>query len=102
MPVSLEFLRGVIGLLGIGCAYMTGRSLVLHRKGLESQFRFFAWVFRTVLCLGAVAFRHRVDNADIVTWTLSAVAFGGAVWAYSRKKPEEPDLAKTMFPPEDE
>jgi hypothetical protein len=102
MPVSLEFLRGIVGLLGIGCAYMTGRSLVLYRKGFEKQFRFFAWVFRTVLCLGAVVFRHAIDSAVIVVGVLSAVAFGGAVWAYSRKRPEEPDLTKTMFPPEDE
>ena len=27
MPVSFEFLRGMLGLIGLGCAYMAGRSL---------------------------------------------------------------------------
>jgi len=48
MPVSLEFIRGIAGFIGIGCAYMMGRSLVLFRQGRERQMRFYAWIFRTV------------------------------------------------------
>ena len=102
MPVSLEFLRGIIGVIGIGCAYMTGRAFVLYRKGIQKQFRFFGWVFRTVLCVGAVGLRHSVDAAAIVTWTLAGLAFALALWQYMRQKPDEEDLARTMFPHDDE
>jgi hypothetical protein len=100
MPVSLEFLRGIVGVIGIGCAYMTGRALVFYRKGIQSQFRFFAWVFRTVLCMLAVGFRHRVDTAAMAIWILGAVAFALAVWQHSREKVEE-DLTRKMFPDDD-
>jgi hypothetical protein len=100
MPVSLEFLRGIAGVIGIGCAYMMGRAWVLVRKGRQKQSRFFGWVFRTVLCMIAVGLRHDIDTADIVIWVLAALAFAAAVWQYWREKPEE-DLTRTMFPPEE-
>lgn len=101
MPVSLEFIRGIVGVIGVGCAYMTGRAYVLFRKGLQRQFRFFGWIFRTALCMIAVGLRHSLDTADIATWALAAIAFGLAVWQHLREKPKE-DLTHTMFPPEDE
>jgi hypothetical protein len=97
MPVSLEFLRGIVGIIGIGCAYMTGRAFVLFRKGVQTQFRFFGWVFRTALCMVAVGLRHGIDTADIVIWALAVLGFAAAVWEHSREKPEE-DLTRTMFP----
>ena len=100
MPVSLEFLRGIVGVIGIGCAYMTGRAFVLYRKGVQRQFRFFGWIFRTVLCMVAVGLRHSVDTADIAIGTLAALAFAAALRQYWREKPEE-DLTKTMFPPDE-
>ena len=72
MPVSFEFLRGIVGVIGIGCAYVTGRAFVLYRKGIQKQFRFFGWIFRTVLCLMAVGLRHRIDFAAIAIWAFSA------------------------------
>jgi hypothetical protein len=101
MPVSLEFLRGVAGIIGIGCAYMTGRAFVLYRKGQQTQFRFFGWAFRTTLCMVAVGIRHRIDAAAIVIWTFSAIAIAVAIWRYSREKPPEEDLTRTMFPGDD-
>ena len=58
MPVSIEFLRGVLGIIALGCAYMAGRSLVAVRKGWQKRSRLYGWVIRTVACLVAVAFRH--------------------------------------------
>lgn len=101
MPVSFEFIRGIVGILGIGCAYMTGRAFVLVRKGLQKQSRLFGWIFRTVLCMIAVGLRHALDTADIIIWVSAAVAFAIAVWQHSRQKPEE-DLTKTIFPGGDE
>lgn len=76
---------------------MLGRSVVAVRSGLQKQSKLVGWAIRVLLCLGAVAFRHAVDAADIVVWSLSAVAFGLAVWESSRPRKEE-DLTKTIFP----
>lgn len=102
MPVSLEFLRGIVGIIGIGCAYMTGRAFALYRQGLQKQFRFFGWVFRTTLCMVAVGLRHSVDISTIAIWGLAAVAFGVAAWQNLRAKPPEEDLTKKMFPPDEQ
>jgi hypothetical protein len=101
MPVSFEFLRGIIGVIGIGCAYMTGRSLALVRKGAQKQSRLYAWVFRTAVCLIAVGLRHRIDIAAIAIWSLAVIAFALGLWENSREKKEE-DLSQSMFPHDDE
>ena len=100
MPVSIEFMRGIAGFIGIGCAYMMGRSLILFRQGRERQMRLYGWIFRTLLCMIGVGLRNRLDAADILTWTLAAIAFAGALWIHSRPKVEE-DLTGTMFPHDD-
>ena len=97
MPVSLEFLRGIVGIIGIGCAYMTGRAFALYRQGLQKQFRFFGWVFRTTLCMVAVGLRHPVDASCIVIWALSGLAFGLSAWQRLRPRPPEEDLTKQIF-----
>ena len=93
----MEFLRGVLGLLGIACAYMTGRSAIAVRKGWQKISRLYAWVIRTVLCLGAMAFRFPLDFVDMLMWALALVAFSAAMWTTSREKPQE-DLTRTIFP----
>jgi hypothetical protein len=100
MPVSIEFMRGIAGFIGIGCAYMMGRSLVLFRQGRERQMRLYGWIFRTLLCMIGVGLRNPLDAADIVIWTLAAIAFGGALWNHSRPKVEE-DFTSAMFPHDD-
>jgi len=95
----MEFLRGVLGLLGVACAGMTGRTAAAIRKGWQKPTRLYAWVIRTVLCLAAVAFRYSLDIVDILVWALAAVAFTFAFWSTSREKPQE-DLTRTIFPDE--
>ena len=97
MPVSFEFLRGVIGIIGLACAYMAGRSLVAVRKGWQKVGTLYGWIIRATLCLAAVAFRHAVDNMAVVLWILSAAAFTLAAWQTSRRKPPE-DLTSEIFP----
>ena len=97
MPVSMEFLRGVLGLLGVASAYMAGRSAVAVRKGWQKISRLYGWIIRSVLCLLAVAFRFPLDFVDILVWTLALVAFTVAFWSTSRQKPQE-DLTHTIFP----
>ena len=95
----MEFLRGLLGFIGIACAYMTGRTLATVRKGWHKPSRLYGWIIRLTLCLAAVAYRNPVDIVDIVIWALSAVAFSAALWDMSREKKQE-DLTDTIFPDE--
>ena len=97
MPPSLEFLRGVLGFIGIACAYMLGRTAAQVRKGQLKPTRLYAWLIRTGLCLGAIVIRHAIDTAALAIWSLSAVAFAAALWDASREKKQE-DLTHTIFP----
>lgn len=97
MPVSTEFLRGLIGLIGIGCAYMAGRSAVAVRNGWVKQSRLAGWIIRMLLCLLAVGFRHRLDAADAAVGALAVVAFSAAAWDTAREKKQE-DLTPKIFP----
>ena len=99
MPVSFEFLRGTLGIIGLGCAYMVGRSLVAVRKGWQKLSQLYGWLIRAFLCLSAIVFRHSVDNIAIAVWCLAVVAFGIAYWQTSRQKPPE-DLSQQIFPHE--
>lgn len=99
MPASFEFLRGVLGMIGLGCAYMAGRSLAaVHREGRKLS-TLYGWVIRAVLCLSAIIFRHPVDLIAMALWGLGALLFGaGYMQALHRKPPE--DLSHEIFPPE--
>jgi len=97
MPVSFEFLRGVLGLMGVACAYMAGRSSAAVRRGWHKSSRLYAWLIRTAVCLGAIVFRHPVDEIAIGVWAASAVAFGAAWWQTSRQRPAE-DVTEQIFP----
>ena len=100
MPVSFEFMRGILGFIGIGCAFMLGRSVIAVRRGWEKQSKLIGWVIRVILCVGAVAIRHSVDAADIIVWSLAVIAIGAGFWASSRPRKEE-DLTKEIFPGEE-
>lgn len=97
MPVSFEFLRGVLGVVGIACAFMAGRSLVAVRKGWQKLGTLYGWIIRSVVCLSAIIFRHPVDNTAIILWVLAAAMFLVALWQTSKRKPPE-DLTHQIFP----
>ena len=97
MPVSFEFLRGVLGLIGIGCAFMLGRSVAAVRRGWQKPPAMYGWMIRAILCLGAIIIRHPVDVAAISIWILAVAAFAYALWDASREKKQE-DLTHTIFP----
>jgi hypothetical protein len=99
MPVSLDFLRGVLGMLAIFFGHLAGRSGAAVRKGRQKLSRFYGWLIRAAVCLLALSLRFRVDTIDIAVWTLCAVAFALGWWDGSRdKKPE--DLTHQIFPEE--
>jgi hypothetical protein len=97
MPGSMEFLRGVLALIGIGCAYMAARAWVTARKGWQKQTKTTGWLIRTVLCLAGVIFRHTLDALDIAAWILVAAAAVAGWWFTSHTHPPE-DLTGTIFP----
>ena len=78
---------------------MLGRSVAGVRRGRQKQSKVTGWAIRVLLCLGAVAFRHPLDAADIAIGSLAAFAFGVALWDGSREKKEQ-DLTKAIFPEE--
>jgi hypothetical protein len=96
MPVSFEFLRGTLGVIGVGCAYMAGRSVAFVRKGWQKVSKLYGWLIRAFVCLSAIVFRHPVDTIAIVVWCVSAVAFALAYWQAAHQKPPE-DLSRHMF-----
>jgi hypothetical protein len=95
----MEFLRGVLGLIAVGCGYMAGRSAAALRKGWQKKSRLYGWIVRTSACLFAMAIRHPVDNAEIAVWVLVAAASALGFWSTSRERPAE-DLTRTIFPDE--
>jgi hypothetical protein len=99
MPVSFEFLRGTLGIIGLGSAYMAGRSLVAVRKGWQKLSQLYGWLIRAFVCLSAIVFRHPVDRMAIGVWCLSVAAFGVAYWQTMHQKPPE-DLSREIFPHE--
>jgi hypothetical protein len=99
MPASFEFLRGVLGILGLGCAYMAGRALAAVRRGWQKSSRVYAWIIRATLCLSAIVFRCPVDGIAMTLWGLAIVAFAIAYWQTLHQKPRE-DLSQDIFPHE--
>ena len=93
----MEFLRGLLGFLGMAAAFMTGRSAAAVRKGWQKPSRLYGWAVRTLVCVVAVAFRNPVDTADLIVWGLAAVAFAGGMWSALHQKPPE-DLTRQIFP----
>jgi hypothetical protein len=99
MPVSFEFLRGTLAVVGIGCAFMAGRAVAGVRKGWTKLSKLYAWLIRAFVCLAAIVFRYPVDTLAIVVWGLSAFAFALAYWNALNQKPPE-DLTGQIFPHE--
>ena len=97
MPVSFEFLRGALGVIGIGCAFMTGRTIGAIRKGWMKPTRISAWLLRDFVCLAALVIRHPLDGVAIVVWTLAVLALAGGWIVVARQQPPE-DLTHQIFP----
>jgi hypothetical protein len=95
--VPTEFLRGFLGLLGLGCAFMAGRAMAAVRNRQVRLSRLYAWLIRTLVCMLALSFRHPVDTLSIGIWTLALIAFGGGYWQATHQKPPE-DLSGEIVP----
>lgn len=97
MPVSFEFLRGVLGVLGVIFSHLAGRSGAKVRKGKQKLSGFYGWVIRAAACVIVVSIRHELGLLDVAVWVLCAAAFAAGWWDASRAGPEE-DLTHQIFP----
>ena len=97
MPVSFEFLRGALGVIGLGCAFMTGRAAAAVHKGWMKPVRLTPWLVRSAVCLGALAIRHPVDTMSLLVWSLAVLACAAGYLVTVRRKPPE-DLTRQIFP----
>ncbi|MGD0498923.1 MAG: hypothetical protein ABSC23_10860 [Bryobacteraceae bacterium] len=97
MPASIEFLRVTLGLIGVGCAFLLGRSVAIARKGPVKKSTLYGWMVRTGACMVAVAFRHALDAIVVLAWSLGAAALAFGWWNASRPRKDE-DLARIIFP----
>jgi hypothetical protein len=102
MPVPIDFMRGLIGVIGVGGAFMLARSMVAVRKGQVRISNLYSWLIRLTLCMAAVWYPSRasVDSVDLMIWALAAVAFAAGYWDASRERKHE-DLTHEMFPDSD-
>src|ERR1035437_2831174 len=99
MAVPTEFLRGLLGFLGLSSAFMTGRSAVAVRKGWQKPSRLYGWAIRTAVCVVAVASRNPGDPVDLMGWGLGALASPAGMQSFLRHKPPEA-LTRRIFPEE--
>jgi hypothetical protein len=97
MFVSFEFLRGVLGVLGVIFAHLAGRSGAKVRKGRQKISGFYAWVLRAAACVIVISIRHELGLLDVAVWVLCAAAFAAGWWDASRARTEE-DLPHQIFP----
>lgn len=98
MPVSLNVLRVVLGILCVLFAHMLGRSVVQMRRGGRNR-AVFSWTLRTMLTGVAVAWRQGLDGITIAVLAGAAVSAAAGAWLVARPRPEE-DLSREIFPPE--
>ena len=97
MSASLELLRVLLGLIGVGCALLLGRSGALARQGRMKKSTLYGWTVRSLACMVAVIFRHAPDAIAVAAWSLGAAAFAFGWWHASRPREEE-DLTSVIFP----
>ena len=87
----------MLGLIGIGSAFMAGRTMAAVRQGLLKPGRHYAWIVRAVVCLAALAFRHSLDALMIGAWVLSVAAFAGG-WRHALHRQPPEDLSHEIVP----
>jgi len=99
MHVPIEFLRGVLGILCVVFAHLLGRSAAAVRAGRQRPGRLYGWALRTLVCAGALLFRHPVDAVAIAVYAVAVVAAAVGFWI--ERRPKEPeDLTDEIFPGE--
>lgn len=95
MPVPVDFLRIVLGLLCLFFAHFLGRSIVRVRRGQNPR-SLYGWLIRTAITAGAILWRRGLDGVAIGAFTLAAASLVLGAWDEQRPKKQE-DLTKEIF-----
>ena len=95
MPIPMDGLRVVLGLLCLFFAHLLGRSIVRARRGQGSR-SLYGWLIRTAITAGAILWRRGLDNIAVVAFTLAAASLAVGMWDEQRPKKQE-DLTKEIF-----
>ncbi|MGO4879395.1 MAG: hypothetical protein ACLP59_01065 [Bryobacteraceae bacterium] len=95
MPIPMDVLRVVLGLLCLFFAHFLGRSIVRVRRGQNPR-GLYGWLIRTVITAGAILWRRGLDGISIAAFTLAAMSLVIGVWDEQRPKKQE-DLTKEIF-----
>jgi uncharacterized membrane protein len=96
MPIPLDMLRIVLGVLCLFFAHFLGRSIVRVRRGQQRSRHVVGWLLRTLITVGGVLWNRGVDTIAIVIFTLSASSLVIGAWDEQRPKKQE-DLTRQMF-----
>jgi hypothetical protein len=88
MPIPLDILRGVLGLLCVFFAHFLGRSIVRVRHGAPAR-SLYGWLIRAAITVGAILWHRGLDNVAIVAFTLAAASLVVGVWDEQRPKKRE-------------
>jgi hypothetical protein len=95
MPIPLDMLRVLLGLLCLFFAHFLGRSIVRVRRGQRAR-SLYGWLLRTVITAGAILWHRGLDTIAIAIFTLAAASLVVGVWDEQRPKDQE-DLTKEIF-----
>jgi len=95
MPIPLDVLRVVLGLLCLFFAHLLGRSMVRARRGLGAR-SLYGWLIRLAITAGALLWGRGLDNLAIAMLTLAAASLAVGMWDEQRPKKQE-DLTKEIF-----
>jgi hypothetical protein len=95
MPIPLDLLRVVLGLLCLFFAHFLGRSIVRVQRGQPPR-SLYGWLVRTLIAGGAVIWHRGLDTVAIVILTLTAASLVIGAWDEQRPKKQE-DLTKEIF-----
>jgi len=96
MPIPLNVLRGVLGLLCLFFAHFLGRSIVRVQRGRSRARNLYGWLVRTIITALAVLWKGGLDTLAIVIFTLAAAVLVVGYWLEQRPKQEE-DLTREIF-----
>ncbi len=95
MPIPLDVLRVVLGLLCLLFAHYLGRSIVRVRRGQRAR-GLYGWLVRTAISGGAILWNRGLDGISIAAFTLAAASLVVGVWEEQRPKKQE-DLTREIF-----
>ena|SRR5579871_6430982 len=96
MPVPINLLRGLLGLLCIFFSHMLGRAIVGVRYRRMRQRSLVGWLIRTLLTAGAILYGGGLDRIALVAYVLAVASLALGMWDECRPKHHE-DLTRQMF-----